>query len=327
MRFPEIKAIQISSSAFEAPLKNGLWPVHFTFPHPGQIPLVAVQIVAGTNAFLGKLSQVMISLSHPAQVDSLAFVGKFLRRLQSRDNLYLIFHPASLLFLLSLESPSYFFTLSSTVAASIDSATSFLIPAQVSSSSLTLQAVSAHLSPQMPWQKSDAVADMAEDERQRILAQIRRLPPTDACDALLNVRPYLEHPGFVYTHMRVDWDVLHNPPAIADADDLDYLDIKVGETIHINARRASYTKCDGEELIWCFYYPTNHPKLIERLTHLTLAAIGAKRLPNPCKGCQVCHREHFSEQRAGLEFVVLTIEYWIRRIGEVPVKYAMYADN
>ncbi|KAF8164176.1 hypothetical protein K438DRAFT_1775691 [Mycena galopus ATCC 62051] len=125
--------------------------------------------------------------------------------------------------------------------------------------------------------------------------------------------------------MRTNWDVLDNPSAIDE--DLDYLDIKVGETIDMDARRASYAKCDGEQLIWCFYYPTNHPKLIERLTHLTLAEIGARRVPYPCRGCQVRHREHSSEACAGLEFVVSTIEYWIRQIGEVPVRYAMYEEE
>ncbi|KAJ6623244.1 hypothetical protein B0H10DRAFT_2213636 [Mycena sp. CBHHK59/15] len=103
-----------------------------------------------------------------------------------------------------------------------------------------------------------------------------RLTPLDACNALLNVRPYLEQPGFVYTHIHRNWDVLENPPTIPDDEDLDYLDIKVGEAIYIDARCASYAKCDGEEIIWCFYYPTSHPKLIERLTHLTLAYISAK---------------------------------------------------
>ncbi|KAJ6607951.1 hypothetical protein B0H10DRAFT_2194612 [Mycena sp. CBHHK59/15] len=80
-----------------------------------------------------------------------------------------------------------------------------------------------------------------------------------------------------------NWDVLENPSTIPDDEDLDYLDIKVGEAIYIDARCASYAKCDGEEIIWCFYYPTSHPKLIgsvsldpERLTHLTLAYISAK---------------------------------------------------
>ncbi|KAF8125847.1 hypothetical protein K438DRAFT_1790940 [Mycena galopus ATCC 62051] len=90
----------------------------------------------------------------------------------------------------------------------------------------------------------------------------RRMPPTDACAALLNLRPYLEKPGHVYVHVRLNWDILQNAPTIADDDDLDYLDIKVGKAIDMDARRAGYAKCDGEEIIWCFYYKTDHPKLI-----------------------------------------------------------------
>ncbi|KAJ7838472.1 hypothetical protein B0H14DRAFT_3700006 [Mycena olivaceomarginata] len=159
---------------------------------------------------------------------------------------------------------------------------------------------------EMVWQKSNAVADMADDDRRKILARIQRLSPSDACDALLNIRPYLERPGLVYTHLRMNGDVLTNPPTIPDDENLDYLDIKVGETADIDVRRAS------------------SPKLIQRLTHLTLAYIGAKRVPYPCNGCRVRHREHFSEGCAALDVVALTIEYWIRKIGETPVRFAMY---
>ncbi|KAF8147542.1 hypothetical protein K438DRAFT_1780011 [Mycena galopus ATCC 62051] len=179
---------------------------------------------------------------------------------------------------------------------------------------------------QMPWQTSYAVADIPDDEHQKILARIRRMPPTDVCAALLNLRPYLEKPGHVYVHVRLHWDILQNSPTIADDDDLDYLDIKVGEAIDMDARRAGHAKCDGKEIIWCFYYKTDHPKLIERLTHLTLAQIGAKRVPYPCKGCAVRHREHFSEKCAALEFVASIIKDWIRKIREPPVRHPMYDE-
>ncbi|KAF8181992.1 hypothetical protein K438DRAFT_1975938 [Mycena galopus ATCC 62051] len=180
------------------------------------------------------------------------------------------------------------------------------------------QTVLTRIFPQMPWRKSHAVSDMTDLARNQILTAIRRMPPPDACDALLNIRPYLEQPGVVYAHIRINWNVLANPPTIPDDEQLDYLDLKVGQTTDIDARRAAYAKCEGEEILWCFYYATDHPKLIERLTHLTLAYIGAKRVPYPCQGCKVCHREHFSEGCAVLELVAATIEYWIRKIGEVP---------
>ncbi|KAF8135932.1 hypothetical protein K438DRAFT_1786692 [Mycena galopus ATCC 62051] len=154
---------------------------------------------------------------------------------------------------------------------------------------------------QMPWQTSHAVADMPDDERQKILARIRRMPPTDACAALLNLRPYLEKPGHVYVHVRLNWDILQNAPTIADDDDLDYLDIKVGKAIDMDARRAGYAKCDGEEIIWCFYYKTDHPKLI-----------GLRSSPS---------RTFLGEVRgAGVRGV------GFRKIGELPVRHPMYDE-
>lgn len=95
--------------------------------------------------------------------------------------------------------------------------------------------------------------------------------PHDACDALSNIRPYLEPDGggFVYTHMRPNWEQLQLLPAIPVAQELDYLDVKIGQTSDIVRRRAEYDKCVGEPIIWCFFYPTAFPKLIgELLFHL-----------------------------------------------------------
>ncbi|KAJ7240116.1 hypothetical protein B0H12DRAFT_1237386 [Mycena haematopus] len=184
----------------------------------------------------------------------------------------------------------------------------------------------------MPFYKAQSVAEMEETERVKILATMaqrlsRRMTPHDACDALVNVRPYLEHVGYVYVHLRPYWDALDALPSIPDDEDVDYLDFKIGETSDIDARRVGYAKCRGEPIAWCFYYPTAFPKLIERLTHLSLNFIGAKRVPYPCRGCQVRHREHYSEYCAHLELIAETIEFWIRRIGEVPVRHPMYDED
>jgi hypothetical protein len=40
------------------------------------------------------------------------------------------------------------------------------------------------------------------------------------------------------------------------------LNFKVGKTVNIDVRRASYAKCRGKEIIWSFYYPTSNPKLV-----------------------------------------------------------------
>ncbi|KAJ6448016.1 hypothetical protein C8R45DRAFT_1115547 [Mycena sanguinolenta] len=180
----------------------------------------------------------------------------------------------------------------------------------------------------MPFHKADSVADMDEAQCVKILGQIRRMDPHDACDALCNLRPYLEPAGggCVYTHLRLNWEQLDLLPAVPLDQEIDYLDLKIGETGNLENRRAAYAKCQGEPIVWCYYYPTACPKLIERLTHITLAYIGAKRASYPCWGCFVRHREHVSEHYTDLELVATTIEYWMRRIGEVPVRHEMYEE-
>ncbi|KAJ7747592.1 hypothetical protein B0H14DRAFT_2636732 [Mycena olivaceomarginata] len=167
---------------------------------------------------------------------------------------------------------------------------------------------------------------MSEAERVHVLSTIRRMDPPDACDALINIRPYLEKAGVVYVQLRNNWEELERQPTVPVNEFLDYLDAKVGKARDIGISCVAYKKCDGETILWCYYYPTSHAKLIERLTHLTLAYVGAKRIPYPCRGCQVRHREHFSEGCAGLEFIAQVIEFWMRRIGEVPVRYVMYEE-
>jgi hypothetical protein len=65
--------------------------------------------------------------------------------------------------------------------------------------------------------------------------------------------------------------------------------------------------------------------LLERLTHLTLRAMGAQRVPYPCYGCTVRHREHSSEAKGRLEVVAGIIEYWMRQIGEDPIRVPVHA--
>ncbi|KAJ6479056.1 hypothetical protein C8R45DRAFT_933836 [Mycena sanguinolenta] len=183
----------------------------------------------------------------------------------------------------------------------------------------------------MPYQKVHSIADMAEEQRVKVLARIGCMNPHDACDALSNIRPYLEPVGggCVYTHMRPNWEQLQFSPTTPLDAELDYLDLKIGQTGDLETRRAAYAKCRGEPIVWCYYYPTAFPKLIasaEHLTHITLAHIGAKRASYPCWGCLVRHREHVSEHYADLELVATTIEYWMRRIGEVPVRHEMYDE-
>ncbi|KAJ7664050.1 hypothetical protein DFH06DRAFT_1128396 [Mycena polygramma] len=165
---------------------------------------------------------------------------------------------------------------------------------------------------------------LVEETRKKMLGALCRLAsraPIEAAEAYVNLRPYKERPGFVYTHRRPNWEVLDDAPNVPVAQ-LDWVDIKVGQAVDLEERQLDYElDCVDEPIGWVFCYETSRPKLIERLTHLTLWEMGAKRVPYPCRGCGVRHREHFSEViSGGVEVVGLIIEYWMRRIGEQPTR-------
>ncbi|KAJ7901520.1 hypothetical protein B0H13DRAFT_2336006 [Mycena leptocephala] len=176
----------------------------------------------------------------------------------------------------------------------------------------------------MPWIMDEFAASLLDDVRKRIMARLCRLAvrePLEAAEAYLNIRPHKERPGIVYTHLRPNWEALDNAADIPDDEELDWVDVKVGEAGDLAVRREYYERdCVDEPILWAYYYQTSYPKLIERLTHLTLRAMGAQRVPYPCHGCAVRHREHSSEAKGGLEVVVGIIEYWMRRIGEEPAR-------
>ncbi|KAJ7609373.1 hypothetical protein DFH06DRAFT_1148489 [Mycena polygramma] len=177
---------------------------------------------------------------------------------------------------------------------------------------------------QMPHNMDPFPASLPEQTRKNMMAALCRLAaraPIEAAEAYLNLRPYKEHPGFVYTHLRPNWEVLDNAPNVPMGQ-LDWVDIKVGKAEDMEDRQLGYeSTCVGEPISWAFCYETSRPKLIERLTHLTLWEMGAKRVPYACRGCGVRHREHFSEAvSGGLEIVALIIEYWMRKIGEQPTR-------
>ncbi|KAJ7857395.1 hypothetical protein B0H13DRAFT_1902260 [Mycena leptocephala] len=183
---------------------------------------------------------------------------------------------------------------------------------------------------QMPWIMDDFAASLPDDVRKRIMARLCRLAvrePLEAAEAYLNIRPHKERPGVVYTHLRPNWEVLDNAADIPDDEELDWVDVKVGEAGDLAVRREYYERdCVDEPILWAYYYQTSYPKLIERLTHLTLRAMGAQRVPYPCHGCAVRHREHSSEAKGGLEVVAGIIEYWMRRIGEEPARIPIHLE-
>ncbi|KAJ7445571.1 hypothetical protein B0H11DRAFT_1930566 [Mycena galericulata] len=163
-----------------------------------------------------------------------------------------------------------------------------------------------------------------------ILGRIRRerayIDPMDAAEAYFNLRPYLEKPGLVYVHMRRNAAMFGSIPTRPAGEEVDWVDVKPGRATDLAARRESYAdKCVGVELAWQYCYETKYSVLLERLVHLTLTARGAKRQPEECEGCGVWHREYFGEGAAGgLDGVAGIIEYWMRRLGEVPVQVPLY---
>ncbi|KAJ6513748.1 hypothetical protein C8R47DRAFT_1064451 [Mycena vitilis] len=182
----------------------------------------------------------------------------------------------------------------------------------------------------MPWDMEPFVAGLPEADRKKLLSALCRLSaraPIEAAEAYLNLRPYKEHRGFVYAHLRPNWEVLEDAPNVP-LDELDWVDVKVGQAENMENRQLDYeADCVDEPIHWAFCYQTSRPKLIERLTHLTLWEMGAKRVPYVCRGCGVRHREHFSEAMSGgLEVVAAIIEYWMRRIGEQPTRIPLDLD-
>ncbi|KAJ7495684.1 hypothetical protein B0H11DRAFT_1910436 [Mycena galericulata] len=136
--------------------------------------------------------------------------------------------------------------------------------------------------------------------------KLAQTDPEAAAEALFNTRPYLPKAGLCYVQYSIN-DPAYRSIATAPPDvEIDYIDIKIGETKEIVQRRADYeAKCK------------------ERLVHLSLAA--AKSMPTPCIGCYVRHREHFSEYEVGgLEGVAAIIEMWLIRMGELPQRHPLY---
>ncbi|KAJ7673926.1 hypothetical protein DFH06DRAFT_1123586 [Mycena polygramma] len=200
-----------------------------------------------------------------------------------------------------------------------NSSTLIIIRAQFPSTVLWHLATSIR---QMPWIMDNFAASLPDHLRKTVMSRLCRLAaraPLEAAEAYLNIRPYKERPGHVYTHLRPNWEILGADAT--DDDELDYVDLKVGQAHNLELRMENYeVDCVDEPILWAYSYQTSRPKLIERLTHLTLWAMDAKRVSYPCHSCNVRHREHFSEAKSGgLEVVAAIIEYWLGRIGEYPV--------
>ncbi|KAJ7606281.1 hypothetical protein DFH06DRAFT_1150082 [Mycena polygramma] len=171
---------------------------------------------------------------------------------------------------------------------------------------LCVQALQPLCPSQMPHNMDPFAASLVEETRKKMLGALCRLAsraPIEAAETYVNLRPYKERPRFVYTHRRPNWEVLDDAPNVPVAQ-LDWVDIKVGQAVDLEERQLDYElDCVDEPIGWLFCYETSRPKLIERLTHLTLWEMGAKRVPYPCRGCGVRHR-------CGVDYRILDASDW-----------------
>ncbi|KAJ6606241.1 hypothetical protein DFH09DRAFT_1067114 [Mycena vulgaris] len=169
------------------------------------------------------------------------------------------------------------------------------------------------------------------------LARLAKVDLDAAEDAYIALDPYIEHPGgAVYVFLQRCDD-----PALQHAL---YVDLKVGKANDVVHRRLGHqTQCPDVHRVWAYYYPTTRPMLIgkrplavsrptlsaaERLVHLRLDAMGARRPLHPCAKCAKRHREFYAEELTGeLAAVAALIEAKIRRIGDVPICIPLYYDS
>ncbi|KAJ7228114.1 hypothetical protein B0H12DRAFT_1228744 [Mycena haematopus] len=99
---------------------------------------------------------------------------------------------------------------------------------------------------------------------------------------------------------------------------VDGLEIKSGLTRNIERRQFDYRNvCRDVEFVWVCRYRSDSVKLLERLVHLALRALGATIPTYPCPGCGVCHREFYSYSGVGgIEGLCKIIEFWLEALGQ-----------
>ncbi len=141
-----------------------------------------------------------------------------------------------------------------------------------------------------------------EDERQRLMYHLyvlavtaraclvhmyrRRVAardPLEAAQAYFNLRPYKEHAGVAYVHLRPNWEVLDQAGELP-AEEIDWVDLKVGETGDLVRRRDDYERdCIGEPITWAYCYETAHAKLVGEFSCLAFFNFEprATRTPDP----------------------------------------------
>ncbi|KAF8174183.1 hypothetical protein K438DRAFT_1771778 [Mycena galopus ATCC 62051] len=108
---------------------------------------------------------------------------------------------------------------------------------------------------------------------------------------------------------------------------VDALEIKSGFSIHTLRRQFEYHHtCRNVEFLWLYRYKSDSMKLLERLVHLTLRALGTTIDCYPCPSCGVKHWEFYSYlATGGIEGLCAIIEFWLGVLGQT-VERSDYID-
>ncbi|KAJ7467392.1 hypothetical protein B0H11DRAFT_1921429 [Mycena galericulata] len=119
--------------------------------------------------------------------------------------------------------------------------------------------------PLASYQMEGFVDNIPEVERLRLMRHIRNIRDRSAAaEATYNLRLYKpEGPGKIYVQLRGNKQVLDVLAVLPAGQPVDHVDLKLGRTDDIERRRGEYARdCKGEEIVWCFYYETQHAKLL-----------------------------------------------------------------
>ncbi|KAF8181995.1 hypothetical protein K438DRAFT_1975941 [Mycena galopus ATCC 62051] len=157
----------------------------------------------------------------------------------------------------------------------------------------------------------------------RSLSRLAQVDIDAAEDAYIALDPYIEQPGGgVYVFLQRCDD-----PALQHVDV--FVDLKVGKANDVaHRRRGHQSQCPDIHRVWAYFYPTTRPMLIERLVHLRLDAMGARRSLHPCAKCLKHHKEFYGEElTGGLDAVAALIEAKIRKIGDIPICIPLIYDS
>ncbi|KAJ7235747.1 hypothetical protein B0H12DRAFT_1238695 [Mycena haematopus] len=153
-----------------------------------------------------------------------------------------------------------------------------------------------------------------ELRRRKALAEITRIQnPIDQALAHFADPRYKDFRGDLYIVCRV---IRIFDPTLQMY--VDALEIKSGFSGNTSRRQFNYRDtCIDVDFIWFYRYKCNCVKLLERLVHLTLRALGAGIQTYACPGCGVNHREFYSYSAAGgVDGLCAIIEFWLEALGQ-----------